>query len=39
MQLTNIIGTALLGVGSLAFAQGTTGPSSKTWNFDADKPG
>src|SRR5215471_12190976 len=40
MKFTNIIGTALLGVSSLAHAQGATEkPSSKTWNFDADKPG
>jgi hypothetical protein len=40
MQLTNIIGTALLGVSSLAFAQGATEkPSSKTWNFDSDGAG
>src|SRR5262245_60249755 len=40
MQLTNIIGTALLSVSSLAFAQSATEkPSSKTWNFDSDVAG
>jgi hypothetical protein len=40
MQLTNIIGTAVLSLSSLAFAQSATEkPSSKTWNFDSDAAG
>jgi hypothetical protein len=40
MQLTSIIGTAVLGLSSLAIAQsGNEKPSSKKWNFDSDAPG
>src|SRR6266852_7032688 len=40
MKLTNILGTAVLSLGSLALAQtGGEKPSSKTWNFDSDAVG
>ena len=40
MELTNIIGAAVVSVSSLAFAQSATGqPSSQTWNFDSDTAG
>ena len=40
MKFTNIVGAAVLSVSSLAIAQsGSEKSSSKTWNFDADKPG
>jgi len=40
MKFTNILGAAVLSVSSLAIAQsGNEKSSSKTWNFDADKPG
>jgi hypothetical protein len=40
MQLTEIIGTAVLSVCSLAFAQSAKEkPSSQTWTFDSDTAG
>ncbi len=40
MQLTNILGTAVLSLGSLALAQsGGEKSSSQTWNFDSDAVG
>src|SRR5262249_56306398 len=40
MELTNIIGAAVVSVSSLAFGQSATEkPSSQTWNFDSDTAG